>query len=331
MSKSFSSMKKNRASRADKLKEKLKNGGGRNKDPRFWTPTFTKKGTARATIRVLPAPQGEDDPFVRSFTHGFKGKTGKWYIEKSLTMIGQKDPVSEINSELWNTNTQKNQDLARSRKRRLKFITNILVIDDKGNPENNGKVFLYECGVKIMNLLEAALDPEYEDDEPFDPFDFWEGANVELKLKKVKLGKNWVPNYDDCTLDEPSALFDGDDEKLEALWKKQYSLQEFLDPSKFESYETLKKKLKDVLGDEAERYSIFDSDGPGGSINAEEEEEDDIPSGNSLDADDEPEEEEETPRAEDHSDPDGEEEEDGDDDDDDALDFFNSLAEEDED
>ena len=247
MSLSLSDLKKSSKSRLDNLITKSQaNTEQGAKDARFWQPTVDKAGNGNALFRFLPASK-EDGidalPWVKYFEHGFKGPTGKWYIEKSLTSLGQKDPVSEYNSMLWNKGTDEAKEIARSQKRKLVFVSNILVITDPGNPENNGKVFLFKYGQKIFEKIKNIMTPdEALGEEPNDPFDFWTGQNFKLKIKKV----GDFRNYDDSSFAQPTVLFKKDEE-IEAVWNSQYSLSEFLDPKNYESYAELEKKLFDVL------------------------------------------------------------------------------------
>lgn len=222
----------------------------RKNDERFWAPTVDKAGNGYAVIRFLPPPQGEDVPFVRVFDHGFKGPSGSWYIENSLTTIGKADPVSEMNSELWNSGIEANKEIARSRKRRVHFISNIMVIEDKSKPENEGKVFLYKYGVKIFDKLKEVMDPQFPDEQPMNPFDFWEGANFALKIRNVA----GYRNYDKSGFLTPGPL-SKNDAKLEEIYKQEHSLKEFLDPKNFKSYDELKEKLLRVLGPAMEGIS----------------------------------------------------------------------------
>ncbi len=215
-------------------------------DDRFWAPTVDKAGNGYAVIRFLPAAEGEEIPWVRYWDHGFKGPTGKWYIERSLTSIGQNDPVSEMNTQLWNSGIESDKEVARERKRRLHHASNILVISDSANPENEGKVFLYKYGKKLFDKIMDVMQPQFEDEKPVNPFDFWGGANFKLKIRNVE----GYRNYDKSEFDAPSELFDGDDTQLEEIYKKVYKLQEFIDPENYKSYGDLKKKLYDVLGEE---------------------------------------------------------------------------------
>jgi hypothetical protein len=212
------------------------------KDDRFWQPEVDKAGNGYAVIRFLPPSKGEELPWVRIWNHGFQGPTGKWYIENSLTTLGKPDPVSEFNTELWSSGIEANKDLVRKQKRRLTYIANIYVVKDPAHPENEGKVFLYKFGKKIFDKIKDVMQPEFEDETPINPFDFWKGANFKLKIRKVE----GYRNYDKSEFDSISAISDDDDE-LEALWKKEHSLVEFLAPKNFKSYEELKAKLEQVL------------------------------------------------------------------------------------
>ena len=220
--------------------EKMNNNGASG-DDRFWKLEVDKSGNGYAVIRFLPAPDKEDLPFVKLYSHAFQGPGG-WYIENSLTTLGQKDPVSEYNSQLWNNGTDAGKELARKQKRKLTYIANIYVVKDPTNPQNEGQTFLYKFGKKIFDKITAAMQPEFEDEEAIDPFDFWQGANFKLKAKNVA----GYRNYDSSEFAAPSALLD-DDDALEALWKKQYSLKEFTSPSEFKSYQDLETRLNAVL------------------------------------------------------------------------------------
>jgi len=216
-------------------------------DDRFWKPTRDKAGNGYAVIRFLPQKEGEDLPWVRYWDHGFKGPTGLWYIENSLTSISQPDPVSEHNSVLWNSGRDEDKAIARERKRRLHYVSNVLVVSDPDNPQNEGKVFLYQYGKKIFDKIMDVMQPQFADEEPINPFDFWEGADFKLKIRKVE---GWV-NYDKSEFSTPSALFDGDEGRLNETYGQLYALQNFLDPKNYKTYDELKAKLNKVLGVDA--------------------------------------------------------------------------------
>ena len=211
-------------------------------DERLWKPTMDKSGNGYAVIRFLPAPDGEELPWVKLWNHAFQGPTGQWYIENSLTTLGNNDPVSEYNSKLWNSGVESDKEIARKQKRKLQYYSNIYVVSDSANPQNEGKVFLYRYGKKIFDKIMEAMQPAFEDETPINPFDFWEGANFKLKLRKVD--GYW--NYDKSEFESVSALSD-DDDALEEIYGKQYSLAEFTAPSNFKSYDELKTRLDMVL------------------------------------------------------------------------------------
>ena len=243
---SFSNLKKQSSlgSLTAKLVSQVEkmNKGSNGADERLWKPEVDKAGNGYAVIRFLPAVDGEDMPWAKLYTHAFQG-SGGWYIENSLTTLGSKDPVSEYNSQLWNSGIDADKEVARKQKRKLSYYSNIYVVKDPANPDNEGKVFLFRYGKKIFDKITAAMQPEFEDEEAINPFDFWAGANFKLKIKKV--AGFW--NYDSSEFAAPTALLD-DDEALEALWKKEYSLSELVSPDQFKSYDDLKKRLDYVLG-----------------------------------------------------------------------------------
>ena len=265
---SFSDLKKqsklgNLTAKLVKEVEKMNNNGSSSGDDRLWKLECDKSGNGYAVIRFLPAPNGEDLPFVKLYSHAFQGPGG-WYIENSLTTLGQKDPVSEYNTMLWNNGTDAGKEAARKQKRKLTYVANIYVVKDPANPENEGKVFLYKFGKKIFDKLTAAMQPEFEDEEAIDPFDFWGGANFKLKAKNVA----GYRNYDSSEFARSDALLD-DDDAMEAIWKRQYSLAELVAADQFKDYETLKKRLDYVLGNKGTpRYQDpeeFDEDNTRGS------------------------------------------------------------------
>jgi hypothetical protein len=244
---SFANLKSSRSSSIDKLVQAAEAVSTKAEtksyaDDRFWKPTQDKAGNGYAVIRFLPAKEGEDLPWVRYWDHGFKGPNGLWYIENSLTSVNQPDPVSEMNSELWNTGRDEDKQLARERKRRLHHVSNIMVISDSANPENEGRVFLYKFGKKIFDKVMDIMQPQFADEDPINPFDFWEGANFKLKIRKVD--GYW--NYDKSEFDSPTPIKEND-EAIEQVWDKQYALKPFLAPENFKSYDELKAKLDKVL------------------------------------------------------------------------------------
>lgn len=249
MATDFQSLKKNRSKSLEKLNEQLTKISSKSyADPnegKFWKPTRDSAGNGFAIIRFLDSPSGEDMPFVRLWDHGFQGPGG-WYIENSLSTINQPDPVSELNSKLWNASSDDEspeRKQARKQKRRLHYISNVYIVKDSGNPDNEGKVFLFKYGKKIWDKLNDLMNPSFEDEKPVNPFDLWEGANFRLKIRQFE----GYANYDKSEFDSPSALFD-DDDKIEAVWKQSHSLQELIHPKNFKSYDELKAKLHRVLG-----------------------------------------------------------------------------------
>jgi hypothetical protein len=244
---SLSDLRKSRGNFDSLMKEVEKLDAPQSKDDlNVWKPTVDQAGNGYAIIRFLPAPQGEDMPWVQIWNHGFQGPTGKWYIENSLTTLKQADPVSELNSELWNSGLESNKEVARKQKRRLSYYSNVLVVEDSGNPANNGKVFLFKFGKKIFDKIKDVMQPEFQDEKPMNPFDFWDGANFKLKIRKVE----GYQNYDKSEFASPSPIAN-DDDAIEVVWKKQHSLAAIVAPSNFKSYDELKKKLDFVLGSSA--------------------------------------------------------------------------------
>ena len=242
----FSDMKK-RSGDISSLSDKMEKMNDKKsyKDDRYWRPELDKASNGYAVIRFLAAPGDEELPFARLYTHGFQGKGG-WMIDNCPTTLGKKCPVCEANNELWNSGLESDKDVARGRKRRLSYISNILVVSDPSNPQNEGKVFLYKYGKKIFDKIQESMKPEFEDESPVDPFDLWNGANFKLKVRKVA---GYI-NYDKSEFESQSALFDGDDSRLENLWKSQYSLQDIIAPTEFKSHEELKEKFDGVVGND---------------------------------------------------------------------------------
>jgi len=255
---SFSDLKKQ--SKLGSLTQKLvkevekMNSTGAGEDDRLWKPELDKTGNGFAVIRFLPAPENEDLPWAKIYTHAFQGPGG-WYIENSLTTIGQKDPVSEHNRELWNSGSDKDKETVRKQKRKLSYYSNIYVVKDPVNPQNEGKVFLFKYGKKIFDKIMAAMQPEFEDETPINPFDFWQGANFKLKIRKVD--GYW--NYDKSEFESQSPLLD-DDDAMEAIWKKEYSLAEVVSPTQFKTYEQLETRLKMVLGQKTSSRPRYDEE-----------------------------------------------------------------------
>lgn len=247
---SFADLKKSRSASMQKLVEAAAKMNERsfesNNEGEYWTPTRDKAGNGYAVLRFLPAAKGDDVPWVRFWDHGFKGPTGKWYIEKSLTSVGQPDPLAEMNSKLWNSGIDADKEVARSRKRRLHYVANVLVITDSANPANDGKVFRWKFGKKLFEKVMDATNPKFADEKPVNPFDLWEGANFKLKIQTVE----GFPNYDKSSFAEPSALYNGDEAKLEKLYDSLKSLKDLTDPTKYKSYDELLKRLKFVVGED---------------------------------------------------------------------------------
>jgi hypothetical protein len=248
---SFANLKRNRSS-LDKLTKAIEastqsnSEAGSKDDTRFWQPQVDKAGNGMAIVRFLPAPSvdGEEAlPWVRVFSHGFQGPGG-WFIDNCLTTLNEKCPVCEHNNTLWNSGIEANKDIARKQKRKLSYVANILVVSDPSNPENEGQVKLFKFGKKIFDKITEAMNPEFADETPVNPFDMWEGANFKLKIRNVE----GYRNYDKSEFADKSALFDGDDDKLEELWKSEFSLKEFTEKRNFKSFEQLKTRLDKVLG-----------------------------------------------------------------------------------
>jgi len=217
---------------------------GSSADERFWKPEMDKSGNGYAVIRFLPAPDGEEMPWAKVWSHAFKGPGGQWYIENSLTTLGKDDPVGEMNRQLWNSGRESDKEIARAQKRKLSYYSNIYVVQDSAHPENEGRVFLYRFGKKIFDKLTEAMQPAFADETPLDPFNFWKGADFKLKIRKVE--GYW--NYDKSEFAAPSTLGNFDDDKLEGIWNEGYSLAEFEDTKNFKSYEQLQARLNLVLG-----------------------------------------------------------------------------------
>ena len=249
---SFKDLKKNRMSnleslskQVEKLAEKPSYG-----DDRIWKCERDKSGNGYAVIRFLPATADEDTPWVQLWSHGFKGPGG-WYIENSLTTLGKDDPVSKANTSLWNSGIDSDKDLARARKRKLSYYSNILVLEDALNKENEGKVMLFRYGKKIFEKITGVMNPEFKDETPLNPFDFWEGADFKIKIRQV----DGYVNYDKSEFASPTKLHDGDDAKCEEVWKQQYLLQELVSPDNFKSYQELEARFNTVIAHEGKELA----------------------------------------------------------------------------
>jgi len=247
---SFATLKKQSNSVFEKLTkevEKISNPeSGSGADERLWKPEMDKSGNGYAVIRFLPAPEGEDIPWAKVWSHAFQGPGG-WYIENSLTTLNKKDPVGEMNRQLWNSGSDADKEIARKQKRKLSYYANIYVVEDPAHPENEGRVFLYKFGKKIFDKVMAAMQPEFKDETPINPFDFWQGADFKVKIRKVD--GYW--NYDKSEFSRPGTLGNFSDDQLEAVWKKEYSLTEFTDEKNFKTFEELEARLNQVLNSKA--------------------------------------------------------------------------------
>ena len=247
MSSALEALKKSK-SNFDALTKKLENTieqpekKNKYQDDRLWKPELDKSGNGYAVIRFLPAVEGEDMPWQRVWHHAFQGPGGQWYIENSLTTLNKKDPVSEENTRLWNTGIEADKEIARKRKRKLSYFSNILVVSDPKHPENEGKVFLFKFGKKIFDKITEAMQPAFEDEKPMNPFDFWKGANFKLKIRKVD--GYW--NYDKSEFESVSQIKESDDQ-IKSIWSSQHPLKPFLAPDNFKTYDELKEKLNRTI------------------------------------------------------------------------------------
>jgi hypothetical protein len=241
---SFKEMKKNRMSNLENLSKQVEKLAEKPsyEDDRIWKCERDKSGNGYAVVRFLPASNNEDVPWVQLWSHGFKGPGG-WYIENSLTTLGKDDPVSKANTALWNSGIESDKNIARDRKRKLSYYSNILVLEDSANAENEGKVFLFRYGKKIFEKITSVMNPEFKDETPLNPFDFWTGANFKIKIRQVE----GYANYDKSEFADPTPLHDGDDKKCEKVWSQQYPLKEFVSPDNFKSYQELEARFNTVV------------------------------------------------------------------------------------
>lgn len=255
MATNFTSMRNSRKDLINKLAAEVKKASSPQKggaDERFWKLSVdAKTGIGYAKLRFLPSPKGEDIPWARIFSHGFQGGDGSWFIENCPTTLENRPcPVCKENNKLWNSGIESDKDIARQRKRKLSFISNVLILEDSAHPENNGKVFLFKYGKKIHDKIGELLEPKFPDQKPADPFDFWEGCDFKLKAQKV----GGYQNYDKSEFTDPVELFPGDDAKKEATWEQEFSLVDFTKESEFKNYDDLAKRFTRVLtGDPEDR------------------------------------------------------------------------------
>jgi len=241
---SFASLKRASKGSIEQLTAQIQSAAGdkRTADERFWNPQVDKAGNGMAIIRFLPAPAGDDVPFIKMFDHGFQG-SGGWFVEKCPTTLGKDCPACDNNRELWATGLESNKTIVRKQKRNLYFISNVYVVKDPANPDNDGKVFLFRYGKKIFDKLQEKMTPQFADEVAVNPFDLWEGANFRIKIRQV----DGYRNYDKSEFDSAGPLLN-DDDKMEAIWKKEYALSEFPDPKNFKTFDELKTRLDKVLG-----------------------------------------------------------------------------------
>lgn len=247
---SLSQLKKSSTEQLENFREMMqKSDGGGNtydRDDNEWTCTWDKeKKIGSAVVRFLPAAKGSDYPWIKLYKHAFKGPTGKWYIENSLTTIGKTDPVGELNSRLWNSGVESDKAIARDQKRKQSYYANVLVVKDPANPDNEGKVKVYRFGAKVFDMIQDAMNPKFDDEKPLNPFNPWEGADFVIKMHEV----DGYPNYSKSFFKDSAAITEDDDE-IEKIWEKCKDLGEYLDPKNFKSYEELLNRLYEVVGPE---------------------------------------------------------------------------------
>ena len=246
---SLANLKKNSNAALDKLKTQMETKSGYQNDETYWRPTFDKEAASgSAVVRFLPAIEGEDMPWSKLIRHNFKGPNGKYYNENSLRTIGQEDPVGNLNGRLWNSGIESDKDVAKAQKQKIEYTTNVYIVKDPANPENDGKVFKYKFGPMIFEKINSAMFPKFETDEALDPFNPWHGADFNIRIIGKKVGKDLVPNYETSSFSVPKPMFKGDDDQIEAVYAKAYPLKPITDPSLFKTRAELEKRLLEVLG-----------------------------------------------------------------------------------
>jgi hypothetical protein len=247
---SFKDMKKNRMANLESLSKQVEKLAEKPsyEDERIWKLERDKSGNGYAVIRFLPAAVNEDVPWVRIWTHGFKGPGG-WYIENSLTTLGKDDPVSKANTALWNSGIDSDKNIARERRRKLNYYSNIYIVEDSMNPDNAGKVFLFRYGKKIFEKITGAMNPEFADETPLNPFDFWEGANFKIKMRQV----DGFPNYDKSEFTDKCPLSE-EEKKMEDVWSQQYSLNEIIEEKNFKNYAELEARFNTVIARKGDEF-----------------------------------------------------------------------------
>ena len=218
-----------------------------NADQRFYKPKFNKDGTFSAVVRFLPGPVkdgNEEISMIKKYSHYFSGPGGK-YDEECLTTISQQCPVCDENKKCWDAG---DKQTSRTRARVNSGITNILVINDPQAPENNGKVFLYKFGKKIIEKINEAKKPTNPTKKAIEVFSYYEGANFYITGKKTVTaeGQKFTDYTSSSFESNPSAI--GDDNYIESIDKQLHSVEEFIKPTNFKSYAALQELFSRVMG-----------------------------------------------------------------------------------
>ena len=213
-------------------------------DNRFWKLERDAAGNASATIRFLRSTEPDVPPYVEYLSYGFKGPTGNWYIERCLKTLKLPDPVYELNGRLYKSNNETDKLIAKNQRMVTNYVSNILVINDPKHPEKNGHVYLFKYGNQIHKIITDKIAPTFEDEEPVNVFCYWDGANLKLRMKN---GENNRPNYLSSTWENPAPI--GTDEYIQTIASAQYNLSDEIAPSKFKTYEELKKRLDYVYNE----------------------------------------------------------------------------------